>query len=477
MIGSLCAPFALGCVDAVNWTESEGLPLLATPSENPLAEVDDGAPNRWPGWRGGQAGGVAAGGAAPRRWSETEGIRWQTRVPGRGNSSPVVWDDCVLLTSIVESNSQAQAALYCFDRETGRRRWSRALAAPIGPTHGKNGYASATVATDGRRVFAAFGSLGVFCHDIEGRSLWHQPLEAAAHKWGAASSPVLFGELVVMVLDGEEASRIVALDAATGSLVWQTPRESTGCWSTPALIAVDGPDGVRFELIVNGTGSIDGSPGLVIAYDPYSGTPLWHARGTTDIPVPTPIVADGLIVCSSGGDGPIMALRPGGFGDVTESHTAWRHASGGPYVPTGVAYQGRLFTITDGGVATAHTLPDGQPVWQKRLHGTFAASLVAADGCIYATSEQGDVHVFEAATDRFELIATNRMRQPCLATPAVTGGRIYLRTETQLVCIEGIPEPQPVVASDDVPTVATEPESPSDRVSDADGTLINADQH
>jgi outer membrane protein assembly factor BamB len=233
------------------------------------------------------------------------------------------------------------------------------------------------------------------------------------------------------VVDGESQSAIVAFDKANGQEVWRTPRASRGSWTSPILVNAGSDDAPRWELIVNGTGTPSGSPGAVIAYDPATGRELWKVLGTSDIPCPTAIAGDGIVISSSGSNGPIFALRPG---EIDSPRKIWSLPSGGPYVPTGIIYENRLILISDSGQATCHRLEDGEVVWKKRLHGAFSASLVAGGGNIYAVSERGDVYVFKSG-DRFELVTTNRLREPCLATPAIVGDEIILRTQRHLYCI------------------------------------------
>ncbi len=416
----------------------------------------------WTGWRGGHLHGVSAESDLPRHWNADEGVRWKVSVVGRGNSSPVVTGDRVILTSLISSSGAEQLVLLCLSRNDGHTLWRRELGSPAGRTHNKNGYASSTVATDGRRVFAFFGSQGIFCYDLNGRRIWHTDLDGLEQQWGTAASPLVCGNLVLQACDGESQSYIVALNKLTGEEVWQTSRASRGSWSSPVLVAAERGAASRAEIVVNGTGTAGGSPGQIIAYDPADGRELWLVRGTTDIPCPTAIVGGGLVVSTSGANGPVVAIRPGGSSDVTRTHVVWQHASGGPYVPTGVIYEDRLYTVSDGGVARCFDLKDGAELWKKRLPETFSASLVAADGCIYATSEQGTVFVWRAA-DRFELVAANRMDEACLATPAISRGEIFLRTSDHLYCIAGIASSSDPGTSAAGTVDGEPPNSPSDR--------------
>jgi outer membrane protein assembly factor BamB len=429
-----------------------------------------GAGREWSGFRGGLLEGVASDERLPVHWDLQRGVRWSARLAGTGSASPVVWGDRVFLLLEVPAR---RLALACYDLDSGQLVWQRDLGAAKGRAHHKNGFASATVVTDGRSVFASCGAAGLFCFDVDGHWIWHVPLEPVDHQWGLASSPVLHGDLVFQLCDGENAAFLAAFHKTDGRLAWRVARQSHGCWTTPVLVPVVNGERVRWELVVNGTGSQDGSAGYVIAYEPETGRELWRVRGTTDIPCPAAIVGQGLVISSSGNNGPLLAIRAGGEGDVTASQTVWRQPSGGPYVPTGVIYQNRLYVLSDGGLISCRALDDGSLVWQQRLRGTYSASLIAGAGQVYAVSEQGDVHVL-AAGDSFRLEATNRLRQRCLATPAVANGQLLIRTDTHLHCIVG-EDSIAWTANTDGPSESPTAVSPSDLPADDPSDLISDD--
>jgi outer membrane protein assembly factor BamB len=413
------------------------LPAVAHDSQD-----DNAAPaGRWPGWRGENTSGVSSETDLPTEWSKSRGIVWKADVPGHGNSSPVVWGDYVIVTSALGDGDGSALVVCALDRQTGKLRWQTEAAKAKGTTHNKNGFASASVATDGQQVFASFGGGGLFAFDLPtGRQQWHAELGSLEHQWGSAASPVLVGSMVVQLCDSATDSNIRALDKATGREIWKTNRSSNGCWTTPVLVTAQDKAGQsRQELIVNGTGMDGAANGCVIAYDPADGHELWRVQGTTDIVCPTAIIGSGLVVSTSGRNGPIVAIQPGGNGDVTASNVVWKLPRGGAYVPTGVAYRNRLYSVADGGVMSCFNLGNGELVWRERLKGTFSASLVAADGHIYATNEYGVVYVV-AADDKFQLLATNDMDDRMLATPAIAGGDLFLRGEAQLYCVGGTAE-------------------------------------
>jgi len=436
--------------------DSPNLAMPPAPAAREAVTLDPAG--QWPAWRGGLLHGVAAEETAeqedqiaPITWSADQGIRWKARLAGRGNSSPIVWSDAVYLTVELENAADRQLALVCFDRADGSLRWSRTVATAAGATHRNNGHASATLATDGDGLYAWFGSAGLFCLDrSDGSVRWRRELGSLPHQWGHAASPVLYGDLVIQLCDSEGESFLIALDKQTGQTRWRRPRDSRGCWSTPILVRGEAPGGPRVELIVNGTG---GSPGQVIAYDPDSGRVLWRVAGTTDIPCPTAIAGEGLVVSTSGGGGPIMAIRPGKVKD----RVLWRKATGGPYVPTGVIHKQRLFIVEDVGMMSCYDLATGERLWEKRLRGPFRASLVAAGDHIYAVNERGAAYVIKA-TERFELVAKNVLREEVAATPAIAGGELFIRSDSHLWCIAGAEEKDPSIAAAQPPN-----KSPSDQ--------------
>jgi outer membrane protein assembly factor BamB len=393
----------------------DAAPLPATVSPTSASDVN------WPAWRGVNAAGVGDGFALADRLETAQ--RWKSSIGGTGNSSPVVWGGHIYLTSQI--GDRMRLSLQCFDRNDGKLVWQTEVADASGQTHAKNGHASASVATNGERIFAFFGSAGLYAFDMQGKQLWRRDLGELEHRWGTASSPVLFGDSVIQLCDRNEDSYLASFRQSDGEPVWQTKRDSSGCWTTPVLFDPEGHDP---QLIVNGTGGERGGSGHVIAYDPQNGRELWRVRGTTHVVCPTAILGAGLIVSTSGRNGPIMAIRPSAAGEPT---VVWKTRRGGPYVPTGVAYRNRLYLINDGGVLACYNLGDGEQLWEHRLRGPVTASLVAGDGKLYVVSEQGEVSVV-AAEDAFRLLGEYSLDEHTLATPALSGGQIFIRTDGHL---------------------------------------------
>ena len=422
----------VGCRPAREVSEEAApLPLVDSDSLEDGADVDC-----WPGFRGPGAQGIAPGGKPALHFNQSEGFRWKVEVPGDGWSSPVVCKDRVLLTSALDQTDPPTLAVLCYDRADGRLVWQADAGQAAGSSHNKNGYASASVVTDGVRIVAFFGAAGLFCYDLDGKPLWQADLGNLDHKWGTASSPVLHGDLVIQLCESEQDSYLGAFDKATGERRWRTPRAKQGCWSTPVVIEADTDDGgKRTEIVVNGSGAAGGDRS-VTAYAIDDGRQLWQVRGMTEWVSPTPMVRGGLVFCTSGRNGPILAIRPGGEGDVSGTRLVWKLHRGGPYVPSGVVYRNRLYVVTEPGFLACYNAGDGQQVWRTRVRDTFTASLVAAAGRIYATSERGRVYVF-AAGDAAEMLAENAMGARCQATPAVAGGELFIRTAKHLYCIPG----------------------------------------
>jgi len=419
-----------GCTNVGGNLEGPLLPA-ARRSVTEEDRVDD---QTWRGWRGGSLHGVSPADALPLQFSHRRNVRWKTPLPGSGNSSPVVSRDHVFLTCVTggsdhEDGRRKRLEIIAVDRRTGRIAWREGVGRPVGATHPRNGHASATPATDGENVYAYFGPKGLFCYTVDGQRRWHRPFSQQSHEWGAASSPVLAGGMVIQLVDSQSDSFLIACDQQTGSTIWRTPRDSNGCWTTPVVTRVQD----RWQVVVNGSGSRDGSRGEIAGYDLSTGRRLWRIAGTSDIVCPTAIVGERWVVSTSGSNGPVIAIdKQSEQGAAPE--VGWQFPTGGPYVPTGVLYQNRLYLVDDDGMLRCLHADDGRELWRQRLSTPVAGSLVAGAGRIYVTGELGDVFVV-AAGDRFELLAKNSLRELCLATPAIAGEELYIRGAKHLYCI------------------------------------------
>lgn len=410
-----------------------GIAMLLTGPRAPAARQDPGvrmvpvegeAAAFWTRWRGPSGQGLVSGTGYVDRWSATENVRWKVAVPGEGNSSPIVWRDQVLLTS---AYPDGRLSVLSFRRSDGARQWETVVAAPRARPHQKNGHASATVSTDGVRVFASFGSVLVAL-GLDGRSIWRQDLGAIANYHGPAGSPLLYRDRVIVYQDQSRDSFIAAFDAATGRQLWRTVRQASVGWGTPVAIRL----GSRDEVIVNGQDRVQ-------SYDPQSGAELWSCRGTSFEVIPTPVVGAGLVFCSSGRVGPTLAIRPGGSGDVSRSHLAWSSQRGSPFVPSPILVGDELYMVNDmASVVTALDATTGRSLWQGRLgvatREGFSASPVSVDGKIFFTNDDGETFVLRAGRT-FDLLHTNRIGERTLASPALVDGRWYIRTARHLFAI------------------------------------------
>lgn len=382
----------------------------------------------WPRWRGPSGQGLVVGTGYPDTWSDTENVLWRTPVPGNGNSSPIIWDDRIYLTTAYDNGRRI--SLLAFDRATGQLVWERF--APEGRTesvHQKNGHASATPVTDGRRVYVSFGARGLAAFDREdGTLVWHQEFGALDNYWGTAGSPLLYQDRVVLYQDVSRGAFVAAFDAATGEEIWNTPRHATVGWGSPIAIRVGDHD----EIIVHGQQRVQ-------AYDPATGAELWHCNGSTIEVIPTAVVGYGMLFCSSGRAGPTLAIRPGGTGDVTSSHLEWTSPRGSPFVPSPVLFGENLYLVNDmQSIATALDARTGDRVWQGRLgvarREGFSASPVAFDGKIFFTNDYGETFVLRAG-DEFEILNVNELGEQVLASPALVDGHWYFRTANNLIAI------------------------------------------
>jgi outer membrane protein assembly factor BamB len=422
----------------------------------------------WPQFRGIRASGVAEGFSLATSWSVTDGqgIAWKAPIPGLGLSSPVVWGDAIFVTTSISGDKNANLRVgyygdiesvndttshewrvYCLDKKTGAVRWQQTayVGVPKIKRHMKNSHANSTVATDGQRVIAFFGSEGLYAYDMKGTLLWKKDLgvlDAGFYmvpdaQWETGSSPVIHENAVVVQADVQKGSFIGAFDARDGRELWRTTRDDVPTWSTPTIHEVGG----RTQLAVNGLRHIGG-------YDFKTGKEIWKMKGLGDIPVPTPVVQDGLIyVTNAHGKGaPVFAIRETASGDISLSEGAtsndavvWSYPRGGGYMATPVVYRGLLYVVNYNGVLMVYDSKTGERKYQERLgRGTsaFTSSPVAADGKVFIASEDGHVIVLEAGPT-FKVLADNDMTESTLATPALSEGLLLVRTQRNVVAIKG----------------------------------------
>jgi len=409
------------------------LAALAVPAGSDIAvemiEPAGEAQKYWPRWRGPSGQGYVKGTGYVDTWSDTQHVVWKAAVPGSGNSSPIVWGDFVFLTTAYEDG--ARKAIVAFRRSDGKLLWEAfAPDAPPERTNAKNGHASGTPSTDGTRVYAYLGNHGLLAVDFKGKQAWHRSLGHFDASHGTAGSPLLYRNRIILYQDqrGGDGSFVAAFDAETGNQVWRTARQERVGWGTPIAIRA----GDRDEIIVS-------SMRRVYAYDPGTGKELWSAAGNMFEVIPTPVVGEGFVFCSSGRAGPTLAIRPGGSGDVTETHVAWKAAKGSPFIPSTLVHEGVLYMVNDMvSVATAYDAKSGEVLWQGRLgeaaRESFSASPVVVDGRIYFTNDLGETFVIAAGRE-FKLLHVNKLNARTLASPALVDGRWYWRTDKELLAI------------------------------------------
>jgi outer membrane protein assembly factor BamB len=397
------------------------------PAVRMVADEGEGA-KYWPRWRGPSGQGLATGSGYPDTWSATQNVLWKTAVPGSGNSSPIVWGDRVFLTTAYDGGRRVSVLAY--GRSDGRLLWE--TAAPQGRADGgahyKNGHASATPSTDGQRIYVSFGPRGLFALDFSGKIVWQRDLGPIEAYHGAAGSPLLYKDRIILYQDQYRNSFIAAFDARTGQQLWRTPRDASNGWGTPIAVRVAGHD----EIIVN-------SQQEVTAYDPERGRELWRCSGTTYEVIPTPVVGYGMVFCSSGRAGPTLAIKPGGSGDVTRTHVAWTSPRGSPFVPSPILYGEQLYMVNDmASIVTSLEAMTGRTLWQGRLgvaqREGFSASPVAVDGKVFFTNDDGETFVLRAGP-AFQVLHVNNLGEATLASPALVDGRWYIRTARNLFAI------------------------------------------
>ena len=416
----------------------------------------------WPQFRGPGSMGVADNPNLPDRWGTNENVAWKVEVPGRGWSSPIVWGDRVFVTTVV-SDVEMEApkkGLYlggerpeipqtphrwlilCFDLLSGRELWRQEAhrGPPPNSLHVKNTYASETPVTDGERVYASFGNVGLFCYDLEGKKVWstNWPAVKTRHGWGSAGSPVLHDGRLFLVNDNDEESFAVALDAKTGHQLWRVKRDERSNWATPYIWSNE----KRTELITSGTKKIR-------SYD-LDGKLLWELGGMSSIVIPTPFSKFGLLYVCSGYVGdklrPVFAIKPGASGDISlqpgetnNEFIAWQQPTAGPYNPSPLIYNDYFYVLFDFGFLSCRDARTGRQIYDKQRirpegNTSFTASPWAANGRIFALSEDGDTFVFQAGSE-YRLLHKNSLDEMCMATPAITGDRLLIRTLTKLYCI------------------------------------------
>jgi outer membrane protein assembly factor BamB len=427
------------------------LPLVALLVQTVVAQEN------WPQLRGPGAMGVAADNPAlPDTWSATENVAWKVPVPGRGWSSPVVWGNRVFLTTAVSKGEieKVKEGLYfggerpkpkdehewrvlCFDLKTGKTLWDKLVhqGVPHQPRHLKNSYASETPVTDGERVYAYIGNVGLFTFDMDGNPLWNREWEPVKTRygWGTAASPALHQDRIYVINDNDEQSFLTALDTKTGEVIWNKDRDEGSNWSPPFVWE----NTLRTEIITTGSGKVR-------SYD-LDGNILWTLGGLSSITVTVPFAHDGLLYFGSGYIGdkkkPFFAIKPGASGDISldseetsNDFIVWCQKTSAPYMPTPVLYRDRLYILLDRGLFSCLDAKTGTVLYDRERLGksaSFTASPLAYNGKIFCFGERGETAVLEAG-DTFELHHVNELGELIMATPAIAGDSLLIRTSGHL---------------------------------------------
>lgn len=427
--------------------------LLATAAS--AAETNINALDNWPQWRGPLGTGVAPSGEPPVEWSETKNVRWKTALPGKGHSTPIVWGDSIYLTTAIPfgeavkprlpsrpgahdnhaMTQQHEFAVLAVSRTSGKILWQKPVHKdlPHEAGHVTASLASASPATDGERVYASFGSHGIYCLDTSGKLLWKKHIGEmhTKHGHGEGSSPVLHGETLIVNWDHEEKSFLVALDKRTGDERWRKARPEDTSWATPIVVEHGG----KAQVIVPGTNRVRG-------YDLASGAVLWECGGLSSNIVASPVAAGGFVYAGSSYDTRnLLAIRlEGAKGDITGTNqVVWSSRRGCPYVPSPLLYGSSLYTLQHyQGIISRLDVKNGAfqggPFRLDAIEDVYA-SPVGAGGRVYVTSRDGVTQVMSHGDETPKMLAANRLHDHISASAAIAGRELFLRGERYLYCI------------------------------------------
>jgi len=421
----------------------------------------DSGSDYWPTWRGPDATGVAPKGNPPLTWSETKNIKWKVKLPGQGTSSPVIWGDRIFFLTAIETDKKgspaAQSAaqggggrrpfhggrpptnvykfdIVCLDRKTGKLLWQKTAREEL-PHEGHHsnygGFASYSPVTDGKYVWASFGSRGVHCYDIDGNHKWSRDFGKMTIKmmFGEGSSPALAGDAVIVVIDHEDDSFIYALNKKTGEIIWKKDRDETTSWATPVTTSVNG----RIQVITSATG-------LIRAYDLQTGELLWQCSGQTGNVIPSPVVGFGKVFCTSGFRGSaLQAIELGRTGDLSGSDAiTWQVNEATPYVPSPLLYGDKIYVCSvNRAVISCYQAQTGKANFVKqRLEGMgeiFASPVGAADR-VYFVGKNGKTQVIKLS-EKLQVLATNTLDDKFDCSAAIVGNELFLKGKEHLYCI------------------------------------------
>lgn len=392
----------------------------------------------WPYFRGPGRQGISQEKGVPTQWSATSNVKWKTPIPGEGWSSPIVFGDNLFVTTATDGGKSLH--LIRLDRKDGRIVWDKEITQQeLKYKQRPNSYATSTPATDGQRVYVVVCDGRILAADMEGKVVWMNSDFDYYSQHGLAVSPILHGDLVIVPFDWSspgpdkavgwqtpwDKAVILAVDKNTGKTRWKGSRGSSQiAHVTPQIASVDGRDQL-----------ISGAGGVVQGFDLKTGERIWTVSSPGEGVVPSVVVGDGLVFTSSGfGQETILAVRLGGSGDVTQTHVAWRVTDEVPHVPSMLYVSSRLYSITEAGIVNCLQGATGEVLWRQRLAGKFSASPICADGRVYFLSEKGKMTVVEEGP-QFKVVAENDLSETCCASPAISQGNLFIRTEKTLYCI------------------------------------------
>lgn len=391
----------------------------------------------WTEFRGPEGNGHSSVTGLPTTWTETENVAWRIDVPGKAWSSPICFQRRLYLTTAVPvtepANGQSLRTL-CYDAHSGDLIWNREVFVTDGKRsnkiHPKNSYASPTPLTDGKRLFVHFGTHGTACLDLEGKVIWKNEELIYAHVHGSGGSPVLADNKLIMSCDGGDTQFVVALDADTGKIAWKTPRSEPDApkkfaFTTPLVLKL----GSQTQIVSPG-------PNAVCGYDAHTGEEIWKVTYNGYSVIPKPVYGNGLVYVCTGYDRPtLLAIKPDGKGNVSETHIAWKLDKAVPHSASLMLIDKELYLISDAGVATCLDAVTGDQIWQQRVGGNFSSSPIYADGHIFLLDEKGETTIIKPGRT-FEEVAKNPIGERTQASYAIGDGALFIRGEKSLFRIQ-----------------------------------------
>ncbi|MHC4459546.1 MAG: PQQ-binding-like beta-propeller repeat protein [Planctomycetota bacterium] len=416
------------------------------------------ADDYWPTWRGPNNMGISPKGNPPIKWSESENIKWKVKLTGDGsNSSPIIWEDKILFQTAVKTDKEADSSksenedsdeggrgprveaptniykfnIVCLDRNSGKQLWETSVTEvmPHQGHHPDHGFASYSPVTDGKYVWASFGSRGLYCYDLDGNQIWSADLVKMTTRWYEGSSPALAGNALIVVADNDADSYVFSFKKNTGQLLWKKERDEPVSWSTPVVVETNG----QLQVIISATNRIR-------SYDVKTGDVIWQCGGQTRNVIPTPVLGFGMVFCTSGFRGStLQAIKLGQTGDLTGTDAvAWEVKKATPYVPSPILYEGKIyvFSVNDG-IVSCYNAETGRPYYVKKeleqIEGIYASPAAAA-GRVYFVGRNGVTYVIKSSED-LEVLSINKLDDRFDCSPAFVDNEMFLKGKQYLYCI------------------------------------------